>query len=502
MTTPNIPRRRSRLAVAGSNTPTRRRSPIIGAGEPSNFDLSAIEAAAEALLADVGIACRLPADAAATCAKGGLVVNAERVRFPMPLVMEHMAKAPDRFLHVSSTDARTLEVSTSMAAFGPALAAHHKWDGATRCALSAIDARLFAAIADDAGFEYGGSSLSLLTTDATHPLSGFIGTSNRPLIAPANLPFHARDLISVACRGASKDAASCHLMMIGAVESALTFDDVFIEALLETAASAQGLIVAPTLLIGANAPATVEGTLVRFATEAMAGIALAQALCPGQPVAVGATIADVSMRNGLPLVGTANALAVLSGAITLARRWNVAFYALGPATNAKGLDALGTAETSRWLTSAYYLGANAIVGAIGAVDLDDGISVEKLIVDAEVAAVLGRPHAPLSDDPAAELRQSGAGGVFLGTTAARDAAHRQSSSRLAENSLYESWVAAGNPTINQAIAAIIAAATPPNWPSTVEHIAVAQMKRRPTNLADLASTLYSRSIRDAFGFGG
>lgn len=486
----------------GSHTPTPRRSPIIGVADTATFDLSAIEAAAEALLADVGIACRLPPDAAAICTKGGLIVDAERIRFPMPLVMEHMAKAPDRFLHISSTDARTLEISTSMVAFGPALAAQHRWDGATRSALSAHDARLFAAIADDAGLEYGASSLSLLTTNATHPLSGFIGTSNRPLIVPSNTPVHARDLIAVACRGATKDTASCHLMMIAAVEAALTFDDNFVEALVETAASAQGLIVAPTLLIGANAPAAVEGTLVRFATETMAGIALAQALCPGQPIAVGATIADVSMRNGLPLVGTANALAVLGGAIAMARRWNVAFYALGPATNAKGLDALGAAETSRWLSSTYYLGANAILGAIGAVDLDDGISLEKLIVDAEVTAVLGRPSARTSDDPAAELRHLGAGGVFLGTTAARDAAHRQSSSRLAENSLYESWVAAGNPTVNQAIAAIIAAATPADLPSTAEHVAVTQLNRRPTNLADLASTLYSRSIRDAFGFGG
>ena len=389
-----------------------------------------------------------------------------------------------------------------MAAFGPALTANHRWDGATRSALTAGDADLFAAIADDAGLDYGASSLGLLAANATHPLSSFMAMSNRPLIAPFNTPFHARDLIALACKGADQPSGTCRLMMIAAVESALTFDETFVEALIETAASAQGLIVAPTLLIGANTPATVEGTLVRFAAETMAGVALAQALCPGQPVAVGATIADVSMRNGLPLVGTANALAVLGGAIALARRWNLAFYALGPATNAKGLDALGSAETSRWLTSAYNLGANAILGAIGAVDLDDGISFEKLIIDAEIATVLGRSFVALSDDPAAELRAMGAGGIFLGTPASRDAAHRQISSRLAENDLYESWVAAGSPAIDQAIAAIIAGVTKTGSSPTTEHDAVAHSNRRPTGLADLASTLYSRSIRDAFGFGG
>jgi trimethylamine---corrinoid protein Co-methyltransferase len=286
------------------------------------------------------------------------------------------------------------------------------------------------------------------------------------------------------------------------VESALTFDEAFIEALIATADTKQCLAVVPTLLISANAPATLEGALVRFTAEAMAGIALAQALCPGQPVSVGATVADVSMRNGLPLISTGNALSVLGAAIAMARRWNLAFYACGPATNAKGFDALGTAETSRWLTAAYHLGANAIIGAIGTVDLDNGISIEKLIVDAEVVADLGRPLFHTNVDASAELRMSGPDGIFLGTEAARALAHRQLAPRLASNSLFESWVAAGSPMIDATIGTIVDQTATPVRATIPMNANMTLLDRRPTNLADLAAEIYSRSIRDAFGFKG
>lgn len=506
MTSTDKPRRRNRQAATITEPATTKRSAVTLSAEFSGgLDLTSIEAAAEALLTDVGIACRLPSESAGKCAKAGLIVSADRVRFPVPLVMDLMAKAPERFTHASRDGHHALEVSTSMAAFGPAITSGYIWTTQSRRSITAADAGRFAAVAADApGLEYGASSigLSVPNLDAGGRLANFVAAANRPLIVPSRTPFHARDLIGAACTNAGRDGSSCHLAILASVESALTFDDAFVDALVETASMAQCLVVAPTLLIGSNAPATLNGALVRFAAEAMAGVALAQVLCPRQPVAVGATVADVSMRNGLPLMGTANALAVLGGAIGLARRWNLAFFACGPATSAKGFDAMGTAETASWLTAAYYLGANAVIGAIGAVDLDDGISIEKLIVDAEVAARLGRSFNQPNDDACTELRAAGPGGIFLGTAAARTIAHQQPSPRLASNSLFESWVDAGSPQIDRAIAAIIAQTNLPALPATLETGNVGLIDRRTANLADLAAELYSQSVRDAFGFGG
>ena len=502
MASPDNPRRRNRRTTTIGPFAIARRAampvPLEFSGGPS---LSSIEAAAEALLADVGIACRLPTGSAAKCVAAGLAVSAGRVRFPIPLVMDLMTKAPDRFVHASRDD-HSIEVSTSMAVFGPALSASYIWTGQSRRPLTAADAALFAAVAADApGLDYGASSIGLLVPDldAGARLGGFVNNAGRPLIVPSHMPFHARDLVATACAG---DEGSCRLAILAAVDSALTFDDAFIEALAATAAAKQCLIVVPTLLIGANAPATIEGSLVRFAAEAMAGIALAQALCPQQPIAVGATVADVSMRNGLPVTGCANALAVLGAVIAMARRWNLAFYACGPATSAKGFDTLGAAETSRWLTAVYHLGANAIIGAIGAVDLDDGLAIEKLIVDAEVVADLGRRLLDVNDDAAAELRASGPGGIFLGTEAARALAHRQSASRLAGNSLFESWTAAGSPAIDGVIRTIVDQTVVPAGVAIPIAANVALLDRRPANLAGLAAEIYSRAIRDAFGFKG
>lgn len=493
-------RRRQQVARAAAAAPRGRLPPCLAEGG-AGLDLARLTTAAVSILEDVGIACQLPAALAERCTKAGLLATATSVKFPAERGRELLALAPRRFTHVAREPARSLEVSAALSTFGAAMTAAHVWEGAIRRPLRTDDAQRFASIATHMpALGYGASALHLAARDvsAAARLAGLIQSSTSPLLAVAGSSIAAHDL--VAAVGGHGD---CRLMIAAPVAACLTFDEPLLEALMATGTGAQGLIIAPTILIGANAPATREGALVRFAAEAMAGVALAQALTPGQPVAIGGTFADVSMRNGLPLVGTADAVATMGGAIALSRHWQLPFYAFGPATSSKGFDALGSAETARWLTAAWHLGANAIIGAIGAVDLDDGVSIDTLVVDAELAATLSWPAATQSDDPAAELRRAGAGATFLGSDATRRLARMPPGIGLSGNQLFESWEAAGSLTLDHHISAVLTRIEGHVPPLTGDAFAaVAALDRRPMQLTDLASSLYSRAMRDAFGFGG
>jgi trimethylamine:corrinoid methyltransferase-like protein len=491
-------RRRPADARATGGVALARSLPTSPTDGGAGLDLAAIEAAAVAILADIGIACQLPPEVIERCIATGLAATPTSLKFPEARLRELMALGPGRFVHAARDSARSLEISSALSTFGPALTAAHIWEGATRRPMRSADAALIAAVADDIpALGLGAAALHLVAEDISAParLAAF-GGSTRPLLAIAGSGFHARDQVA-----AVDASADCRLMIAAPVEAALTFGDALIEAMIATGAGGQGLIIAPTILIGANAPATRAGALVRFCAEAMAGVALAQALAPGQPVAVGGTFAEVSMRNGLPLVGTARVIGVLGGAIALARRWQLPFFALGPATNAKGFDALGTAETSRWLTAAYHLGANAIIGAIGAVDLDDGVSLEKLVVDAETASALTWPNTPIADDFAADLIAAGPGASFLGTAAARQLARTAQHGRLTDNRLFESWIADGSPSLTNQLDTLVAA-TKARMPAYEAPDGAPDGKPgvRPPALTDLAATIYSRSMREAFGF--
>jgi trimethylamine---corrinoid protein Co-methyltransferase len=494
--------RRARSAGGTVTTPALQPRVLPPATTPDgvDYDLTALDDAAMGVLADVGIACRLSAEVIATCVKAGLAATPTGCIFPRERVRDLLALAPRVFTHVARDQSHSLNVSSRMSVFGPALSAEHFWEGQARRPMTTADASRFSAVAEGmSALGLGTTALHLSAPDASAGtrLAAF-ANSNYPLIAPAGSSFHARDLIAAARAGRARTGGECQLMIAAPVTDALTFDHGFTEALAETGHQGEGLIIAPVILIGANAPATRSGALVRFAAETLGGIALAQAIRPGHLVATGATIAGVSMRNGLPLIGTADAVATLGGAVALARRWNLAFYAFGPGTNAKGCDALAAAETARWLTAAYHLGANAIIGAIGAVDLDDGVSLEKLVIDAEAASALNWPAELSTSDPGTDLRNAGAGGMFLGTDAARQLARNTHDRMLDNNQLFESWLAAGSPALSDRIAAMADSIAPRQAPPDAP--AAPLLDRRAACLADLASGIYSRSIRDAFGF--
>ena len=86
--------------------------------------------------------------------------------------------------------------------------------------------------------------------------------------------------------------------------SPLRLDVPMCQGIIEHARHGQLSIITPFTLAGAMAPVTIAGAVTQQNAEALAGIALAQLVRPGAPVAYGGFTSNVDMRSGSPAFGT------------------------------------------------------------------------------------------------------------------------------------------------------------------------------------------------------
>ena len=92
--------------------------------------------------------------------------------------------------------------------------------------------------------------------------------------------------------------------------------------LIDFAAAGQLSMITPFTLAGAMAPVTLAGALTLQHAEALAGMALTQAVRPGAPVVYGAFTSNVDMKSGAPAFGTPEYFeaSLASGQLAASRR--------------------------------------------------------------------------------------------------------------------------------------------------------------------------------------
>lgn len=199
----------------------------------------------------------------------------------------------------------------------------------------------------------------------------------------------------------------------------LVLDGPMSEAIIELARARQPVCVTPFTLAGAMAPASIAGALVLQNAEALAGIALAQAVNPGCPVCYGAFTSNVDMRTGSPAFGTPEYTKAAHASGQLARRYGLPWRS----SNVNGScspDAQAAYETEMSLWGAV-MGHAGIVNQ-GAGWLEGGLvaSFEKLILDAEMlqmmAAYLDPPAISSDEIGLAAIAEIGPGGHFFGSS--------------------------------------------------------------------------------------
>ncbi len=202
------------------------------------------------------------------------------------------------------------------------------------------------------------------------------------------------------------------------VNSPRQVDGPMAEAMIEFARVGQGVIVTPFTLLGAMAPTTMAGALVQQNAEALACIALIQAVNPGSPVVYGTFSSNVDMRTGAPAFGTPEYVRTTLASGQLARRYGLPLRSSGAnASNAP--DAQAAYETSMSIWSSLLGYANMLHQGGGWLEGGLTASFEKLIIDAEMLQMFAELLKPMevSEDTLAEqaIADIPPGGHFFGS---------------------------------------------------------------------------------------
>ncbi len=177
----------------------------------------------------------------------------------------------------------------------------------------------------------------------------------------------------------------------------------------------------PMPLMGATGPATIIGSAVQHAAEALSGIAIHQLANPGSPIVWGGSPSYFDMRTGAPPMG---AMATMMLDCTYAqigksiKPGGFPTHAYLGMSDSKIVDAQTGLESASGAMLGALAGINMISGP-GMMDFESCFSLEKLVIDSEIVGMAKRlvRGVDASEDPLALdiMRQVGHKGNFLGT---------------------------------------------------------------------------------------
>lgn len=232
--------------------------------------------------------------------------------------------------------------------------------------------------------------------------------------------------------------------------SPLKLDIPMMEGIIQMASAGQAVVVTPFTLSGAMAPVTIAGALVQQNAEALAGIAFAQMVRKGAPVAYGGFTSNVDMKSGAPAFGTPEYMKAQLVGGQLARRYALP-YRTSNTCAANTIDAQAAYESVFSLWGVIQGGGNMMMHAAGWLEGGLRCSFEKAILDIDLLQMVAEFLTPLdlSEDALAveAIREVGPGGHFFGTP------HTQSRYKsafyapiLSDWRNFESWSEAGSPT--------------------------------------------------------
>ncbi len=473
MTTEGRARRRSRTAAttAPRESGPGFRQPRLGYRPIeilSADEIEAIHLASLRVLRDTGMKV-LSAEARELFGRAGARVDDLIVRLDPDLVLDLVAQAPGEFLLEARNPARSLRVGGDSILFsavgGPAYV--EDLDRGRRAGTHSEVCDYIRLIHGfDVIHQEGGGPFEALDLPQTRRYLDLhvaqITLTDKNWIPWTLGRIRARDGIEMAARafGCSRAALADRVVLAGVINtnSPLMLDVPMAEGLIELARHGQANIVTPFTLAGAMAPVTLAGALVLQNAEALAGIALTQIVRPGAPVVYGGFTTNVDMRSGSPAFGTPEYAQAAQIGGQLARRYGLPFRSSN-ATASNAVDAQAAYESQMSLWGAVMGRANIVMHAAGWMNGGLTASFEKLVIDAEMLAMMAQYLQPPAVDEAAlaveAIASVGHGGHFFG------AAHTLERYRSAfyeplvsDWSNYESWFERGAETALQRANAI------------------------------------------------
>ena len=158
-------------------------------------------------------------------------------------------------------------------------------------------------------------------------------------------------------------------------------------------------------LAGFLSPVTLVGTLVQGAAENLSGLVLHQLAAPGAPFLWGTSAAVFDVRSEGAATGAIETAMLTCGMAEAGKRLGLPTQGYAGVSDAKELDAQAGSESASGALLAALAGVNSVSGP-GLLDLDNGFSLEKLVVDDELCGAALRAVRgiePRDDFPALPL---------------------------------------------------------------------------------------------------
>jgi trimethylamine--corrinoid protein Co-methyltransferase len=142
-------------------------------------------------------------------------------------------------------------------------------------------------------------------------------------------------------------------------------------------------------LPGFVAPVTLVGSVVQHAAETLSGVALSQLAAPGAPILWGGSPAVFDIRYETTPMGAIETMMLACANAEVGRRLSIPTQAYIALSDAKSLDAQAGMETGMGALLAGLSGINSVSGP-GMLDFESCQSLEKLVLDDEICAMVGR----------------------------------------------------------------------------------------------------------------
>jgi len=426
----------------------------------SDDELESIHQASLRVLRDTGMdflhpqALRLWKDA-------GADVNDQRVRFDPDLIMELIASAPAEFPMLAPDPVHDLMIGGDHVAFTAVASAPNVADRAGgRRSGNRKDFRTLVKLSQQLNMvqSHGGYPVepidlhpSIRHLEATRDLLTLSNKAINVYSLGRERNLDGLEMVRIV-RGLSNEEVDHHPIVHSVinVSSPLRLDTPMLEGILQYSARNQIIILTPFTLAGAMAPVTIAGAVVQQNAEALAGIAFTQLVRAGAPVLYGGFTSNVDMQSGSPAFGTPEFMqaAMLGG--QLARRYRIP-YRSSNVCAANGVDAQSGYESVFSLWGAIMGGANLVFHGAGWMEGGLHASPEKMVIDADLLAMVATFLQPLIVDDATmaveAIAEVGPGGHHFGTEHTRerfrDAFYQP---MISDWRNYESWAEAGSPS--------------------------------------------------------
>jgi trimethylamine--corrinoid protein Co-methyltransferase len=368
----------------------------------SDESLTAIEATADRILAEIGIELREDAESMRLYRQAGADVTEQtegvwRIRFEPGMLREILKTAPAEFTQHARNPANSVRIGGRNVVFAPSYGSPFVMDLDRGRRYGTIeDFRNFVKLAQSSPWLHHSGGTVCEPTDVPvnkrhlDMVYSHIRYSDRAFLGSITAAERAADSVEMAriLFGAEFVDQNCVVMGNFNTTSPLVIDGVTAAGIRTYAAANQGSIHLPFLLGGAVAPLTTAGMVAQGLAESMASCALTQLVRPGSPAILASFFSSMSLRSGSPTFGTPEPAIGSLAMGQLARRLNLPLRCAGNFSTSKLPDGQAMQQSMMSMMSAVQGGANYVLHSAGFLDGLLSMSYEKFVMDTDMCGAL------------------------------------------------------------------------------------------------------------------